>query len=69
MSFFKTLQAKPPFVKKVILWLVIVVIGALMLVLMVNGFKKRAANLNTSEFMNKFNIPIDTSTPSPSASP
>ena len=69
MSFLKTLQAKPPFVKKVILWLIVMILGALMLMAVVSGFKKRAANLNTNEFMNKLNVPINTGTPIPSATP
>ncbi len=57
MDFLEKLQNQPSYKKKIIIWCVIVVIGALLLILWGTSFQKKLKSFQGKGFIENFNMP------------
>jgi|GEM_PF-1464213 len=56
MAFLEELQKQPPYKKKIIIWAVLIVLGALMLLLWGINFRKKITSFQKEDFSNDFNV-------------
>ncbi len=57
MNFLNKLQNKPIYVKKTILWLVIVILGLILTVIWINGSYKKIQKLKSQNIIQELNLP------------
>ena len=57
MKILEKLQQLPQKTRKIILWSVIIVLGAGLLIWWINNFQKRLADFQTEQFIEELNLP------------
>jgi len=57
MAFLEELQKQPSYKKKIIIWCVLIVLGALMLILWGMNFRKKLTSFQKENLIESFNVP------------